>query len=153
MQSTVRLLGALVSVVLLLCAGQVFAAQEGEKGFHDQPPMTNAEVERFIADFPAFKQWMMHEGGDAQPVVDAKGQPSFLWDAKTAVWFSGKEWTPERFFYVMTHCSAAVALIRFGSELAGDKRPPDMPVIDEYEMNLVRRYEEKLLQALSANTQ
>lgn len=153
MRSTVRLLGAFVAVVLLLCGGQAVAAQGGDKGFHDQPPMTNAEVEQFIADFPAFKQWMMREGGDAQPVVDAKGRPSFLWDAKTATWFSGRKWTPERFFYVMTHCSAAVALIRFGDELAGDKRPPDMPVIDEYEMNLVRQYEEKLLQALSANTQ
>lgn len=150
MRSVYRLSCALV-VLFLVTQSLAFAGS-----FHDQPPMTNADVEQFAKDFPSFKQWMFENkitADSARPTVDAAGNPSFLWDEKVAPWFVGKAWTPERFFYVMTHCSAAVSVMRQGDALKGANRPADMPVVSEYEINLVRQYEDMLMQALTAKIQ
>lgn len=146
MNKVFRVFGIMI-VLLLMTAPSAFAVS-----FHDQAPMTNAEVEQFAKDFPAFKQWMFENkvtAESAKPTVDASGNPSFIWDDQVAAWFLGKEWTPERFFYVMTHCSAAISIIRKGDALTGANRPADMPAISEYEMNLVRQYEEMLLKSLT----
>ncbi|WBF68297.1 hypothetical protein LN040_04120 [Desulfovibrio subterraneus] len=139
--------------ILAFMAVLLVQTQVQAKSFHEQPPMTNAEVEQFIKDFPGFKQWMYDSKLNAQaarPVVDKDGNPSFVWDDTVAKWFEGKSWTPERFFYTMTHCSAAIALVLHGDKLTGANRPPDMPYINDYEMNLVRQYQEPLMDALSA---
>ncbi len=150
---TVRIhsLFATLLVGAMLCVVVPVAAQAAS--FHDQPPMTNVEIERFCADFPAFKQFMYENrvtGKSAHPVVDKDGNPSFRWDEKVLPWFEGRDWTPERFFYVMTHCSAAMSMVRMGDKVTGANRPKDMPLIGAYELNLVRQYEGQLLEALSA---
>lgn len=139
-------------LLLALVLGLLLHAQAMAKPFHDQPPMANAEVERFVKDFPAFKQWMYDSklnSSSARPVVDKEGNPSFVWNENVVGWFEGKEWTPERFFYVMTHCSAGISLILHEDEFKGANRPPDMPLISDYELNLVRQYQKPLMDSLS----
>lgn len=124
------------------------------RDFHDQPPMTNEEVERFCADFSSFRMWMVqHELGRsaARPDVDAQGNPTFIWTAAVEPWFAERDWKPERFFYVMTHCSAGMMVLLHPDAFAGDNRPPDMPEISEYELNLVRQYMDDLIAALASD--
>lgn len=129
--------------LLLLTAPQARAA-----GFYDQPPFDNAELTRFIDDFPRFRDWVKRAGEAPHPSVGADGLPGFEYSAAAVAELERMGWMPERFFCIMGRSAAALADIEEGDALAGANRPADMPQVTPAETELVRRQLASLLRAV-----
>ncbi|MDR3044042.1 MAG: hypothetical protein LBU75_07230 [Desulfovibrio sp.] len=139
-------LACICLALLLLAAPEARAA-----GFYDQSPFDNAELTRFIDDFPRFRDWMKRapDQGDApHPSVGTDGLPSFEYSAVAAAELERMGWKPERFFCIMGRSAAALADIEEGDALAGANRPADMPQVTPAETELVRRQLASLLRAV-----
>ncbi|HEU6438008.1 MAG TPA: hypothetical protein VE028_11190 [Nitratidesulfovibrio sp.] len=136
-------LACICLALLLLAAPQARAA-----GFYDQPPFDNAELTRFIDDFPRFRDWAKQKGEAPHPAVDASGLPGFDYSTAAATELERMGWKPERFFCVMGRSAAALADIEEGDALAGANRPADMPQVTPAETELVRRQLASLLRAV-----
>ena len=141
-----------VPVACICLALFLLAAPEARAaGFYDQPPFDNAELTRFIDDFPRFRDWTKRtpDLGDApHPAVDANGLPGFAYSPAAAAEVERMGWKPERFFCIMGRSAAALADIEEGDALAGANRPADMPQVTGAETELVRRQLSSLLRAV-----
>ncbi|MBG3876182.1 hypothetical protein FVW20_03845 [Desulfovibrio oxamicus] len=136
-------LACICLVLLLLTAPEARAA-----GFYEQPPFDNAELTRFIDDFPRFRDWVKRAGEAPHPSVGADGLPGFEYSAPAAAELERMGWKPERFFFIMGRSAAALADIEEGDALAGANRPADMPQVTPAETELVRRQLASLLRAV-----
>lgn len=136
------LAGACLALALLT-APQVHAG-----GFYDQPPFDSTELNRFIDDFPRFRDWARRTGDAPHPTVAADGRPGFAYSSAAAAEVERMGWKPERFFCVMGRSAAALADIEDGAALTEDHRPADMPRVSEAETELVRRQLAALLRAV-----
>lgn len=136
-------LACICLALLLLAAPEARAA-----GFYDQPPFDNAELTRFIDDFPRFRDWAKRVNEAPHPSVGADGLPGFEYSAAATAEVERMGWKPERFFCIMGRSAAALADIEEGDALAGAKRPADMPQVTPAETELVRRQLASLLRAV-----
>ncbi len=136
-------LACLCLALLLVAAPEARAA-----GFYDQPPFDNAELTRFIDDFPRFRDWTKQKGEAPHPAVGTDGLPGFEYSPATAAEVERMGWKPERFFCIMGRSAAALADIEEGDALAGANRPADMPQVTPAETELVRRQLASLLRAV-----
>lgn len=147
-----RIFGLAAPMVCICLALLLLAAPEARAaGFYDQPPFDNAELTRFIDDFPRFRDWAKRapDLGDApHPAVDANGLPGFAYSPAAAAEVERMGWKPERFFCIMGRAAAALADIEEGDALAGANRPADMPQVTGAETELVRRQLSSLLRAV-----
>lgn len=143
----------LAASLACLCLALLLLAAPGARaaGFYDQPPFDNAELTRFIDDFPRFRDWAKRTpnlGVAPHPTVGADGQPGFEYSAPAAAEVERMGWKPERFFCIMGRSAAALADIEEGDALAGANRPADMPQVTPAETELVRRQLASLLRAV-----
>ena len=124
------------ALLLMFMCSQASAA---EQNFHDQPEFTQQELQQFLKDFPAFREWAVNSKDTSSPVVTDADEPSFVWSPQAEAYLrENTGWAPERFFYVMTHVFAGRTVLRHGSQVTGDNRPPDMPVVSDAELDLIR---------------
>ena len=130
---------SLAGLLLALCVLVFPLAASAD--FYDQPPMTEAELLKFIDDMPSYLQWARHNKEQAHPDLDKQGRPSFSYSAKAAAKMTELGWKAERFFCVMGRTAAALAL---GGRKPGLDKPVDMPMISPKELTLVRRHMDKL---------
>lgn len=147
-----RALGLAASVACICLALALLATPQAHAaGFYDQPPFDNAELTRFIDDFPRFRDWMTRTTGPGDaphPTVGADGLPGFEYSPAAAAELERMGWKPERFFCIMGRSAAALADIEEGDALAGTNRPADMPQVSAAETELVRRQLASLLRAV-----
>ena len=131
-----------VSGLLLL----LFSFPALAEGLYQQPPFTEAELNRFIDTLPRFREWVKVRKEKTHPIVNDEGEPDMLYSEAAAQEVRAAGWKPERFFCVMGRAAAAVAIIRQGNEIT-EKPPIDMPNVSDDELDLVRRNLPSLLRA------
>lgn len=124
----------------------VKAVPKGATVYEKQPPVTEQELIRFLAVLPQFRAWtrQMHE--EAHPIVNAKGQPDFLYSDKAAQWVKAHSFAPVRFFCIMGRMAACAVIIEEGNDLK-TTRPKDMPEVAPTEIAVARRHLAELLTA------
>jgi hypothetical protein len=138
-------LAALCGLFWLVCA------QARAENFYDQPPMTEAELLRFIKDLPLYRAWARQAKELAHPGMGEDGRPTFVYSATAAARVKSFGWTPKRFFCVMGRAAAALAMQEEGvpgaANAANAERPVDMPPVSPAEFDLVRRHSAALIKA------
>ena len=82
---------AMLTLMLALLAGVPLRAEQ-------QEPLSAAELDRFIGDWPDFVAWS--DGTDVE--------------AATERWLGDRGWLPERFFYVAARASAGLVELEAG---------------------------------------
>lgn len=127
----------------------VQSVHAAEAGFYAQPPMSEAELARFIDSFPAFKAWSRKTGDRPAPSLDASGNPAFTWSEGAAAKARELGWQPERFFFVLGKAAACLAVIENGEDYSAKARPPDMPSVSKEEVAAVQRHLVSLLRTTS----
>ncbi|MFV0422820.1 hypothetical protein [Oleidesulfovibrio sp.] len=115
------------------------AAFAADPDFHKQPPFTGEELKQFMTDFPAYREWAIANKDSSGPAVASGNIPSFNWTLGAETYLKkNTSWEPSRFFYVMTHVFAGFEIIKFGDMVTGENRPPDMPVVPDSELVLLK---------------
>lgn len=125
-------------------------AIKGATVYDKQPLVTEPELSDFIALLPQFRTWARQNHEEAHPIVNASGQPDFMYSAKSADWLKNHGFSPVRFFCIMGRMAAGVVIIEEGNDSPA-ARPADMPPVDSQEVTLARRHLGELLTAVSGN--
>ncbi|MBF0417442.1 MAG: hypothetical protein HQL86_04250, partial [Magnetococcales bacterium] len=101
-----QLLAATLGVALLCGTASLRAAQPQE-----QKPFTQAELDRFVADYPALLQGLGKQNPQLEVprtpwmVSSMRGDPNFNAQLKE------KNWDPDRFHYLLNHINTGLALV------------------------------------------
>ena len=118
-----------------------------EKTVYDnQPPVTEREINAFVAILPRFRAWARKNGENAHPVLNIDGKPDFIYSGEAAKWVKEHEFDPPRFFCIMGRMAAGMVIVEEGNDFKGT-RPADMPPVDKEELGLVRKHMGSLLHA------
>ena len=118
-----------------------------EKTVYDnQPPVTEREINAFVAILPSFRAWARQNGENAHPTLNSNGKPDFLYSVNAAKWVREHEFDPPRFFCIMGRMAAGMVIVEEGNDFKGT-RPVDMPSVDKDELGLVRKHMKSLLRA------
>ncbi|MBF0260365.1 MAG: hypothetical protein HQL97_00835 [Magnetococcales bacterium] len=108
-----QLLAATLGVALLCGTATLQAAQPQET-----KPFTQAELDRFVADYPGLVQWI----GKQNPQVDMARTPwmvsSMRGDPNFNAQLKEKNWEPERFHYLLNHINTGLSLVESEKGLA-----------------------------------
>lgn len=120
-------------------------ATRGDNVYAGQTPLTEAEVNGFLALLPRFRSWARLSQEEAHPILK-DGRPDFFYSPKSAQWVQAQGWEPRRFFCVMGKLAAALVIVEEGNDFKGT-RPADMPAVNTEELNLARRHLGELLRA------
>jgi len=114
-----------------------------------QNPFTEKELVRFIESMPLFLAWARASKAKAHPAVNAAGKPDFAYTPEAAAKAQELGWEPRRFFCLLGKAAAALYLVEEGTDRMQSLQalPPDMPVVTETEMALVRKHLASLLRA------
>lgn len=129
----------LTLLLILVCATAVSAAS-----LYEQPPFSEKELQRFIADFPPFRAWCKAHGLQPRPQVDATGQADLAYSPETGGYLQAEGWKPERFLCIFGRVAAGVAMIQ-NERSTSDPKPLDMPGVSGDELDLIRRNLPELL--------
>lgn len=132
---------ALVLSSVLVVALAFSPRVAGAAGFYEQPPMTEAELVKFIDDLPAYLAWARAHKEKAHPALSDEGRADFVYSAKAAAKVESMGWDAKRFFCVMGRTAAGMDL---QGKKHGNERPVMMPPVTPKELNLVRRHMEEL---------
>ncbi|GAB0056217.1 hypothetical protein SIID45300_00522 [Candidatus Magnetaquicoccaceae bacterium FCR-1] len=101
-----QLLAATLGVALLCGTVTLQAAQPQET-----QPFTQAELDRFVADYPGLVQWL----GKQKPQFDTARTPwlvaSMRGDPNFNAQLKEKNWDPDRFHYLLNHINTGLALV------------------------------------------
>lgn len=114
--------------------------------YDNQPPVTEREINAFVAVLPGFRAWARQNGEQAHPVLNAEGEPDFAFSGKAASWVREHEFEPSRFFCILGRMAAAAVIVEEGNDLPG-ARPADMPPVAQEEIGLARKHLGSLLRA------
>jgi len=132
---------ALLVFLLVLAPGVLAPRAAQSAGFYDQPPMTEAELVKFVDELPAYLAWARQNNEKAHPSLSDEGRADFTYSNKAAAKVESMGWKAKRFFCVMGRTAAAMAL---QSKKPGAERPLMMPPVTPKELNLVRRHMDAL---------
>ncbi|MDE5833435.1 MAG: serine/threonine protein phosphatase [Desulfovibrio sp.] len=111
-----------------------------EKTVYDnQPPVTEGEINAFVAILPSFRAWARKNGETAHPMLSESGKPDFLYSGAAARWVREHKFEPSRFFCIMGRMAAAMVIVEEGNDFKGT-RPVDMPPVAQEELGLVRKH-------------
>lgn len=106
--------------------------------YSGQPPVTDAEVSRFVQLLPNFRTWAKQNGEEAHPILSREGMPDFLYSPKAAAWVESQGFNAARFFCVMGKMAAALVIMEEGNDFKGT-RPADMPEVSPTEIELAHK--------------
>lgn len=120
--------------------------KEDKTVYDNQPPVTEKEINAFVAILPSFRAWARQNGENAHPMLNARGEPDFLYSGNAAKWVREHEFDPTRFFCIMGRMAAGIVIVEEGNDLNGT-RPADMPPVAKEELGLVRKHMGSLLRA------
>lgn len=126
-------------LLILACAVCAWAGS-----LYDQPPFSEKELQRFIADFPGFRAWCKAQRIQPRPLVDASGKADLAYTPETGTYLKNGGWEPERFLCLFGRVAAGVAMIQ-NERSDADPKPLDMPGVSNDELDLVRRHLPELL--------
>ena len=103
----------LAALILLAAPLGAAAAPAGPK------PMAQAELDKFLADLPAFAKWMEGDGQAlARQEKPAQGQAARL-TAEARRRFREMGWEPERFFHLLDRVTAGYLYLQLGGDADG----------------------------------
>ena len=95
-----------LSAACLLLAPLAFPAGAG-----DPKPFTAKELNRFIADYPAFAAHMRDEGETLRNVREPETWETMQVTSRMTDHLKKQGWEPERFLYVISHVAAGLAAV------------------------------------------
>ncbi len=128
-----------------ICVFLVCANAHAATVYENQEPIQEKELLAFIAVLPDFRVWANTHKEEAYPKV-TQGKADFAYSDKAAQWVTSRGWNPDRFFSVMGKAAAALFIVAEGSEVTKTP-PPDMPMVTQAELNLVRTHFKALLES------
>lgn len=114
--------------------------------YENQKIITEDELNSFIQILPLFRTWARQNHEDAHPILSINSKPDFQFSQKAAQWVQSHGIEPRRFFCIMGKMAAGLVIVEEGNDLRGT-RPPDMPSVDEKELDLLRKHLGELLHA------
>lgn len=104
------------SLRIVALAAAFLTAVAWSAGAADPKPFTAKELNKLLADYPAFAAFMASEG----EAIEQAGRPE-AWEgvrvsSRMADYLKKKGWEPERFFYVISHVGAGLVAVTLEEE-------------------------------------
>lgn len=118
----------------------------GETVYDKQPPVTEAEMLRFISVLPQFRSWANQFGEEAHPIISITGKPDFTYSANASRWIQEHDFNSQRFFCIMGRMAAGIVIVEEGNNYKG-VWPADMPEVSREELELIQKHMGELLRA------
>ncbi|MBF0339944.1 MAG: hypothetical protein HQL95_03155 [Magnetococcales bacterium] len=101
-----QLVAGALGVLLLFSTGTVQAGENRE-----QTPFNKTELDKFLADYPGFTQWVGKQNNLSDPVRNPWVLSGMRFDKGFTALLKEKGWEPERFFYLLNHVNTGLSMV------------------------------------------